>query len=172
MRESPGVVQKLLTPLARVGLLIALVAAGWGVYRHLPEGDAPALGERGRDEPTVLRIVLRRPAGYDASPEEKVSVQLYSINVGAARSEYEADRRPGTRFDEFLLRRMGGRPPLQAEFDEHGEAFIIVPQGRWWVHATLDGPEELTWRLPVNVSGREKSVVLSAENVYTRAKSF
>jgi hypothetical protein len=67
---------------------------------------------------------------------------------------------------------MAGREPVAAEFDERGEAVVVVPQGRWWIHATLDGPEELTWRLPVNVSGREKTVELGIDNAYTRAKSF
>lgn len=172
MSESHAPARHLLTTLARVALVAALAAAGWGVYRRLPEPPAPALGDAGRDEPTTLRIVLRRPAGYDPEPGERLSVQLYSINVGAVRSEYEAVPRPGARFDEFLLRRMGDRPPVRTELDERDETLVVVPQGRWWVHATLDGPEELTWRLPVNVSGREKTVVLNIDNVFTRAKSF
>lgn len=173
MSESPGALQQFLTSLARAALVVALAAGGWAAYRRLPEGDVPRLGERGREDPTVVRIVLRRPSGYDPGQGGPVPVQLYSVNVAAVQDEYRAEgQRPAARFDEFLQRRMGGRPPVRAEFDERGEAFVILPQGRWWVHATLDGPEELTWRLPVNVSGREKTVVLSADNVYTRAKSF
>ncbi len=73
------------------------------------------------------------------------------------------------------MRRMGERQPLAAELDERGETTLAVPPGKWWVHATLSergGAEEVTWRLPVNVSGREATVELTPENAYTRAKSF
>lgn len=166
MSESPSPLQQALAPLVRAALVLALAAAGWGVYRQLPD-DGPA-----DDTTTTLRLVLRRPPDYPAADRQKVSVHLYSINVEAARNEYVSERRPGVRFEEFVTRRMAGREPVAAEFDERGEAVVVVPQGRWWVHATLDGPEELTWRLPVNVSGREKTVELGIDNAYTRAKSF
>ena len=172
MSESPSALQQILAPLARAALVLALAAAGWGVYRHLPDDGPSGLGRRGRGETTTLRLVLRRPPEYPAPDQEKVSVQLYSINVEAARNEYVSERRPGVRFDEFVTRRMAGREPVAAEFDERGEAVVVVAQGRWWIHATLDGPEELTWRLPVNVSGREKTIELGIDNAYTRAKSF
>ncbi len=71
------------------------------------------------------------------------------------------------------MQRMGKRQPLTARFDERGETTISVPPGKWWVHAILPGAkEELTWYLPVNVSGRERIVELTTENAYTRAKSF
>lgn len=174
MSDSPGPLEQTLAPLLRAALVVALAAAGWGVYRGLPAdesaGDGPV--ERGR-ETTTLRIVLRRPPDYPAPADEKVSVQIYSINVEAARSEYVSERRPGVRFEEFLTRRMAGREPVITEFDERGETTVRITQGRWWVHSTLEGPdEELTWRLPVNVAGREKTVELDIHNAYTRAKSF
>ena len=174
MSETPGPVEQTLAPLLRAALLVALAAAGWGVYRHLPEDETHGPGARlGRErETTTLRIVLRRPPDYPPPAERKVSVQLYSINVEAARNEYVSERRPGVPFKEFITRRMGGREPVAAELDERDETVVTVPQGRWWVHATLDGPEELTWRLPVNVAGREKTVELGTDNAYTRARSF
>ena len=172
MSESPSPLQQTLATLARAALVLALAAAGWTVHRQLPDDGPAGFGGRGRGETTTLRLVLRRPPDYPATDRQKVPVHLYSINVEAARNEYVSERRPGVRFEEFVTRRMGGREPVAAEFDERGEAVVVVPQGRWWIHATLDGPEELTWRLPVNVSGREKTIELGIDNAYTRAKSF
>lgn len=171
---SPGTLQRIAAPLAGTALVLALAWAGWSVHRQLPESEDPtALGRRrGGGEATALRVRLRRPDGYRPAPGEKVPVQLYPVSVDAARKEYESERRPGVRFEEFLLRRMSGREPVSAEMDEAGEAVLTVPQGRWWVHVTLDGPAELTWRVPVNVTGREKTIELTPDNVYLRAKSF
>ncbi len=110
-------------------------------------------------------------AGFPVSAR-KVPVQLYPINMAAARSEFDSERRPGQRFEEFATRLMGGRQPLGVEFDEGGEAVIAVPPGKWWIHATVEGDRELTWRLSVNVTGREKTVELTKENAYLRAKRF
>jgi hypothetical protein len=156
-----------LSVLLRVALVAGLFAAAWSVYRGLPPGGG-GTPEEGRGA-TVLRIVLRRPPDAAAL---KVPVQLYSINMTAARSEFDSEKRPGVRFEDFATRLMGERRPVNAELDERGEAVVVVTPGRWWVHATLEGPRELTWRLPVNASGREKTVELTPENAYTRAKRF
>ncbi|HVF68329.1 MAG TPA: hypothetical protein VM914_11725, partial [Pyrinomonadaceae bacterium] len=141
------------------------------VFRRLPSESRQAAGA-GEARATLLRIRLRREGvGFNVS-DKKLSVQLYPINMAAARGEFDSERRPGQRFEDFANRQMGGRQPLNAEFDERGEATLPVPPGRWWIHATLDGDRELTWRLPVNVSGREKSVELTPDNAYTRAKKF
>ena len=163
---------RLLAVLLRVALVAALFAAAWSVYRHLPPGGGGSAFESDeRPGATALRIVLRR-ASADASAS-KVPVQLYSINMTAARSEYDSERRPGIRFEDFATRLMGERKPITAELDERGEAVVVVTPGRWWVHAAaLDGARELTWRLSVNASGREKTVELTPENAYTRAKRF
>ena len=156
-----------LSALLRVALVAGLFAAAWSVYRSLPARDGAL--EEGQGA-TALRIVLRRPS--DASATAKVPVQLYSINMTAARSEFDSEKRPGVRFEDFAMRLMGERRPVTAELDERGEAVVVVTPGRWWVHATLEGSRELTWRLPVNASGREKTVELTPENAYTRAKRF
>jgi hypothetical protein len=164
--------------LAAVGLRVALVAAlgaaVWGVYRRLPEGERAAwrAGEQGRQRTTLLRLRLRREeVGFPVSAK-KIPVQLYPINMAAARSEFDSERRPGQRFEEFATRLMGGRQPLTAELDEGGEAAVAVPAGRWWIHATVAGERELTWRLSVNVTGRERLVELTKDNAYLRAKRF
>ena len=159
-------------PVARVALVAALAWAGWALYRKLPDDPSGALGRRARTEPTALRVRLRLPDAYATGPGERVSLKLYPVNVEAARREYASERRPGVRFDEYLERRMGGLAPVSTEFDERGEASVTVAQGRWWLHAEVDGPQALTWRLPVNVAGREKTVELNADNAYAREKSF
>ena len=172
MTERPGAIQTAATQLFRVALVAALVAAGWAVYRQLPESPTHLLGDERRGEPTTLRIILRRPPGYTRTDSEKTQVQIYPISVEAARREFWSERRPGVSEEEFIARRLGGREPLTAEFDERDEATLSVPQGRWWIHVDLEGPYELPWRLPVNVAGRDKTVELNFDNRYTRTKSF
>ncbi len=157
-----------LSAFLRVALVALLFAAAWSVYRSLPAGEGAADEGRGA---TALRIVLRRPPD-DVTAATKVPVQLYSINMTAARSEFDSEKRPGVRFEDFAMRLMGERRPVTAELDERGEAVVVVPPGRWWVHATVEGERELTWRLAVNVGGREKTVELTKENAYLRAKTF
>ena len=153
---------------ARAGLILALVLAVWGVYRRAPRGGNGSASGQGRGA-TALHIRLRRVAGVARA---RVPVQLYPINMTAARNEFDSERRPGQRFEDFVTRQMAGRQPLTAELDEQGEAVVTVPPGRWWVHATLSGEREISWRLPVNVNGGAKSVELNEENAYTRAKKF
>ena len=158
---------------ALVALVASLVAAVWGVYARLPHDGRSVVGasEAGSGT-TLLRIRLRRDEiGFTVS-DEKVSVQLYPINMAAARNEFDSEHRPGQRFEDFANRMMGDRQPLSADLDARGEASLAVPPGRWWIHATVNGERELTWRLPVNISGREKSVELTPDNAYTRAKKF
>ena len=154
----------------RVGLLIALGGAGWRIYQRLPAEDTGA-GGNDRARPTTLHIVLHgAPAGGAA--RAGTSVQLFSVDVAAVQREFTSERRPGVRFEEFLARRMQGRAPVSVRLDEVGQAFVAIAPGRWWLHATLDGAEELTWRLPVNVAGREQTVELTPDNAYMRTKSF
>jgi hypothetical protein len=165
-----GPLRQLAATAAGAALVGALFAACWSVYRALPE-DATPLGRRGGA--TSLHIVLRlapeeRPEGATLA----VPVRLYTVNVETARGEYRSERRPGVRFEDFLVERMGGRQPVAAQLDERGEATVTVPHGRWWVHAALEGDEEVTWHMPVNVNGREKTVELNSRNVYMRSKSF
>lgn len=161
--------------LLRAALVAALVAAAWSVHQSLPPGGGWGGAAGGDERPgaTALRIVLRRtPAVTLDASAAKVPVQLYPINMTAARNEYDSEKRPGVRFEDFATRLMGERQPVTAELDERGEAVVFVPHGRWWVHATVNGARELTWRLPVNASGREKTVELTPENAYLRAKRF
>jgi hypothetical protein len=173
MRDEHDSLRRLLAALAGLALAAALFAAVWGVYARLPRDGRAVVGAGdARAGSTLLRVRLRRDEiGFPVS-DEKISVQLYPINMSAARNEFDSERRPGQRFEDFANRLMGDRQPLAAELDARGEASLAVPPGRWWVHATVNGDRELTWRLPVNVSGREKSIELTPDNAYTRAKKF
>jgi hypothetical protein len=173
MSERQSLTRKILVAAAGAALVAAL---GWAVlsaYRRLPEDErASARHARGDQHTSVLRVRLRREGvGFPVSAK-KVPVQLYPINMAAARNEYDSEKRHGQRFEEFATRLMGGRQKIDAELDEAGEAAINVPPGRWWIHAEIDGERELAWRLPVEVAGREKTVELTKENAYLRAKRF
>ena len=166
MGDRPGFKRRAAAAALRFALVAALGVSVWAVYRRLPEGERP--GQR----TTLLRVRLRRGGvGFPVSAK-KIPVQLYPINMIAARSEYDSEPRRGQRFEEFATRLMGGRQPLSAELDEGGEAALAVQPGRWWLHATVEGERELTWRLSVDVGGREKTVELTKENAYLRAKRF
>jgi hypothetical protein len=158
----------LLVNALRVALVAALFGAVWTIYRRLPQ-DADAGSSASRQ--TTLRIILRRDALGDTQIAD-TPVELYSVDVAAARREFEDERRYGQRFEDFVTRRMGARQPVSTKLDRDGEAFVSLAPGRWWVHATLAGADELSWRLPVNVAGREQTIELTPDNAYTRTKSF
>jgi hypothetical protein len=170
MSEGQSFTRKVAAAVAGVALVAALGGAVWGVYRRLPEGERT--GRRAGQRTTLLRLRLRREGvGFPVSAK-KVPVQLYPINMTAARNEYDSEPRHGQRFEEFATRLMGGRQKIDAELDEGGEAAVNVPPGRWWIHVEVNGERELAWRLPVEVAGREKTVELTKENAYLRAKRF
>lgn len=173
MSEGQSFTRRLLVVLAGAALIVALGGAVWGVYRRLPEDEhAAARAPRAGQRTTLLRVRLRREGvGFPVSAK-KVPIQLYPINMAAARSEYDSELRPGQRFEDFATRLMGGRQKIDAELDEGGEAVIAVPPGRWWIHAEIDGERELAWRLSIEVTGREKTVELTKDNAYLRAKRF
>jgi hypothetical protein len=169
----------------RVALILALVGAGWLIYRRMPPDDAAAphgLGVAGQTRDTLLRIVVFPHAGGSSSGGDvrnsdddattTTPVQLYSIDVAAAQREFLDERRPGQRFEDFIVRRMGARQPIRTQLDERGQTIVYVPPGRWWIHATQGGAQEVIWRLPVNVAGREQTVELTAANAYMRTKRF
>ena len=173
MNGTHSIARRVVAALVRVALVLALAAAVWGVYRRLPQDEsAVEVAGEGQEGTTLLHIRLRREGvGFPVSAE-KTAVQLYPINMTAARNEFDSEHRPGQRFEDFASKLMGDRQPLSVELDERGEATVAVPPGKWWVHATVNGALELTWRLPVNVSGREKTVELTQKNAYSIAKKF
>jgi hypothetical protein len=175
MSATHSLRRRLAAALLRAALLGSLFAAGWGIHRSLPreEAAAPPPARREPARESALRIRLRAPLETRADVSAvRIPVQFYPIDMAAARSEYDSERRPGQRFEEFATRLMAGRQPVTAEIDERGEAVVALAPGRWWVHLTLEGPREVTWRLPVTVTGREKTVELTPANAYLKAKEF
>jgi hypothetical protein len=158
--------------LLRIALILALVAAVWNIYRHLPD-DGSGTTKSGADvaAETSLQIILRAPSD-EPSVALGVPVQLYPIDISAAQNEFFSERRPGKRLDDFLSERMGNRAPVEARFDENGQVTTTVKSGPWWIHATLPGELNIEWRLRVNVAGTRQSVELTPDNAYTRTKSF
>ncbi|HVQ40033.1 MAG TPA: hypothetical protein VMS31_21015 [Pyrinomonadaceae bacterium] len=157
----------LITLLLRAGLVVALISAGWGIYNQLPYRSlaSPPTASGA----TTLQIVLRPAPGVAALD---IPIELYPVDIVAARHEYFTERRAGKRFDDFLSERMKGRSPITARLDKRGQTAVEVNPGSWWVHALASGEEDLEWRLPVNVAGRHQTVELTSQNVYTRTRSF
>jgi hypothetical protein len=169
--NDPSTKRALVIVALRAALVAALAFAGLAVYRKLPQDESGAALNGRASKQTLLRIVLRRE-GLEDERLADTAVKLYSVDVAAARREFDDERRYGQRFEDFVTRRMGARQPVSAKLNGEGQAVVAVAPGRWWVHATLAGANELTWRLPVNVSGREQTVELTPSNAYTRTKSF
>lgn len=164
----------LIVAVLRVALLGALIWAGWSVYHNLPGGsgaetlDAATSGQSGE---TALLIVLRRSA-VAGGAAVNIPVELYPIDVAAVQREFRFEPHPGVRFEDFLRQRMQGRAPVKARLDERGQAVVMVAPGKWWVHAVLSDAQNVEWRVPVNVSGRQQTIELTSGNVYARTKSF
>jgi hypothetical protein len=148
-------------------LIIALIGAGWMIYRHLPTSAA---GERDRGTST-LQIVLRQPPDGMSIPLD-VAVSLYQVDIVAVRHEFFTEPRAGKRFEDFLKDRIRGRSPIVARLDKQGQGVVALTPGSWLLHATLPGEEQLEWRLPVKVGGPKQIVELTMQNAYTRSKSF
>jgi hypothetical protein len=153
----------------RGALLLALIGAVWNIYHWLPSGGIEATHDAASE--TALLIVLRPPP-RDTSATVSIPVQLYPVDISAVQREYGFEPRPGVRFEDFLSERMQGRSPVKAQLDERGQATVMLRPGKWWVHALLSGSQNVEWRLPINVSGRQQTVELSNGNMYARTKSF
>jgi hypothetical protein len=156
----------------RVALLAALFAACWSIYQGLPD-DGPAATMKGAslENETSLLIVLRHApdetrAGLD------IPVEMYRTDISAVWREYSSEPRPGVRFEDFLARHLKARPSVQTRLDQRGQATVMLTPGRWLVHALLNGPENVEWRLPVNIAGRSQTIELTLENSYARTRSF
>ena len=165
--KTNSIPYSLVTVLLRAGLVGTLIFAGWGIYQPLPY--KPLASPQASSGETTLQILLRPSPG----PERlDIPIELYPVDIVAVRHEYFTERRAGTRFDDFLSERMKGRRPVTARLDVQGQTSVKVSPGNWWLHALSSGEEDLEWRLPINVAGRNQRVELTSQNVYTRTRSF
>lgn len=167
-KESP-IVAALIVVL-RTALPVALLMAGWNVYRQLPA--SPTSGDNGArsGNETSLQVILRQPSDYHGPLD--VAIDLYPVDVSALQREFLSKPRAGTTFEEFLKGRMSGRTTVKGRLDKRGQATVSIEAGDWWLVAQLTGDNEIEWRLPISVSGRKQSVELTPENAYGRSKVF
>lgn len=168
--KTEGLAYHTATVILRIALVLALLGAGWNVYRNLPVDDY-ALSETGSANNTALSIQLL-PSPDDAGASLSVPVELYPVDIAAVRREYASEPRPGLRFDDFLKRSMRGRAPVEAKLDQQGQATITITPGKWWLHVLLAGQRNVEWRLPLTVYGRRQTIQLTSENAYSRTKAF
>jgi hypothetical protein len=159
----------LVVAVLRLALLLTLIGAVWSIYHRLPSGGIEVTNDAASE--TTLLIVLR-PSPRDASATVSIPVQLYPVDLSAVQREYGFEPRPGVRFEDFLNERMQGRAPVKTQLDERGQATVMLRPGKWWIHALLSGSQNIEWRLPINVSGRQQTIELSNGNMYARTKSF
>ncbi|MCU1267004.1 MAG: hypothetical protein JWM21_3322 [Acidobacteria bacterium] len=160
---------RLLALALRLALLVALGAAGWMVYKKLPDnGPSSSLSTSGQ---TTLQILLQPPADMGKTSRD-IPVEISPVDIMAVRHEFFVEPRAGQRFDEFLHQRMNGRKLINARLDSQGRAAVSVPPGNWWLHAILSGEEDLEWRLPLSINGGKQTIELTPQNAYTRSKSF
>jgi hypothetical protein len=163
----PGAFRTLVILALRVALVVALVGAGWLIYRQLP---VTASGATEDVRTTNLQIVLHQPE--NGGPALDVQVSLFPVNVVAVRHEFFSEPRAGKRFDDFLKERMKGRSPVNVKLDKEGKGSATLAAGSWWLHAKLKGEEEIEWRLPVTVIGAKQVIELTSQNAYTRSRVF
>ena len=152
----------------RTALPVALLMAGWNVYRNLPPSDQSR--ESRSPTETSLQIVLRQPPNYHGPLD--VAIDLYPIDVSAAQREFLSKPHAGAKFEDFLKERMSGRAAVKSRLDKTGQALVQIEEGDWWVVAQLTGDNEIEWRLPIKVTGRRQSVELTSDNAYGRTKVF
>ena len=145
-----------------------LAFAGWLIYTRLPH--EPSARARTEVE-TALQIVLRPSANMNTDALD-ISIELYPVDIVSVQHEYFTERRAGKRFDDFLSEKMKGRHPVNTKLSKQGEAIVNITPGSWWLHAILSGDENVEWRMPLSVTGRNQTVELTSQNVYTRTRSF
>ena len=167
-RNSPGVFRRVLILVLRVALVAAIVGAGWLVYRELPANSSALRSQNART--TNLEIVLHQ--SDDAGIPLNVTINLFPVDIVAARHEFFSEPRAGKRLEDFLKERMKGRAPVSTQLDKQGHGTVVLASGSWWLHAKLTGEEELEWRLPVTVAGAKQVIELTAQNAYTRSRTF
>ena len=169
--NSDGTAYNLLLRLLRIGLVLALFAVWWSVYKRVPVDESDS-GSSGTPQRQTLLTVNLHPADLTQGQTLEIPFDLYPVDLSAVEREFYSERRVGIRFDDFLSRKLHGRQTLQAKFDHEGIATVMVPQGVWWLYATLPGSATSEWRLQLNVSGERQNIVLTPDNQYMKWKAF
>lgn len=152
----------------RVALVALLVLAGWFIYKQLPASNSEVVTY---DSGSKVQIVLKSIPDIGATRLD-VPVDIYPVDIVAVRHEFFTEPRAGKRFEDFLKERMKGRTPINARLDQQGNGTVVLAPGNWWLHAKLSGDEEVEWRLPVTVTREKQTIELTAQNAYTRSRSF
>ena len=165
MNEKPIAIRIVQIVLA-LGLLSALILAGWRTYRRLPNESSMPRADGPQSQVTV---VLSNPAIAVST-----KLEIYPIDFAATQREFVMNGRPGRTFEEYLSDRLKTLSPTRARFDQNGRAVAQLSAGQWWLRAITTGANsELTeWRVPLTISQRAMTVELSADNAYERTKKF
>ena len=167
--NSQSITYHLLAIILRAALVIALVGAGWLVYKKLPnDGVGDAATGSGQ---TTVEILLRPSPEMEAAALD-VPIEISPVDLVSVKQEYQAEPHTGKRFDEFRNERMRGRSLITTRLNKQGRASVAIPPGDWWVHAILSGDEDLEWRLHITITGYKQTIELTPQNAYTRSKSF
>ena len=166
---NQGIIFRLVTLVLQAALVLGLFSAGWLIYRTLPAHVATPIQERASD--TIIELIMR-PGPQMGGAALDVPVEFSPVDIVAVHNEYFTERRAGKRFDDFVTERSNGRQAVTARLDQSGRVQVAVSPGNWWVHAKLAGEEDLEWRLPVSIAGRQQTIELTPQNAYTRTKSF
>jgi hypothetical protein len=157
--------------LLRVALVLSLTWACWAIYRNLST-DGGAVPHRTQSSAQTMLAIRLSPSQLLEGQSLEIPVELYPIDLTAVQHEYYSERRAGVRFEDFLQKKLNGRQTLQAKLDRDGGGALMVPEGSWWIYATLNGPVTTEWRVPLNVSGARQQIDLTSANEYMRWKSF
>ena len=169
MQEFQSITYHFLAIVLRAALIIAIVGAGWLVYKELPnDGASNAATGSGQ---TTVEIVLRPSSDMEAAALD-IPIEISPVDLVSVKQEYQAEPHTGKRFEEFRNERMQGRSLITTRLNQQGQASATIPPGNWWVHAILSGDENLEWRLPVTITGYKQTIELTPQNAYTRSKSF
>jgi hypothetical protein len=154
-----------------IALVAALFAAGWNVYRRLPDGSVARPETYNVNADSELTVILQ---GESIATSVNTQVEFYPIDFVSMQRDFFSNVRPGKTFDDFLAQRMKGLVPVRAPLDNKGRALVKLSEGNWWLRAatTLTSGEKIEWRLPINVSGRAQTIELTTENAYERTKKF
>ncbi len=167
--NSQRISYRLLALVLRLALVLGLGAAGWMIYKNLPDSEpSTTVSTSGQ---TTLQILLLPPTDMVQAAKD-IAVEISPVDIVAVRHEFFVEPRAGQQFDEFLHQRMNGRKLINARLDTQGRGSVSVPAGNWWLHAILSGEEDLEWRLALSMSGGKQTIELTPQNAYTRSKSF